>query len=206
LKGIAGLVLAAGASSRMGTPKQLLPAGGGTLLDRVLSEALRSDLERIVLVLGFKARAIAKGLKTDLRHPKLRIIENRNYRQGMGSSLAAGLWAVEKDFDAVMILLGDMPHVTAGLINLLVQRCLQSGSPLAALTSGGRRSHPVIIGRPFFPDLHGLEGDEGAKRIFAEHADQVLLVEPPGEYDDTDIDTPDEYRAFQRKRKRMNSS
>ena len=166
MKTIAGLLLAAGASSRMGKPKQLLPAGGTTLLDRVLFEALRSDLEGIVLVLGFEARAIAEGLKTDLRHPKLRIIENRNYRQGMGSSLAAGLAAAEKDFEAVMVLLGDMPHVTAGLINLLLRRYLQSGTSLAALTSGGKRSHPVIIGRPFFPHLRCLQGDEGAKGLF----------------------------------------
>lgn len=199
---IAGLVLAAGASSRMGTPKQLLPVGQSTLLDRVLSEALQSDLGRVVLVLGFKAQAIAGGLKTDLRHPKLRVIENKNYTQGISASLIAGLSEVQEDAEAVMILLGDMPHVTAGLINLLLNRYGLAGSSLAALTAGGKRSHPVIIGRPFFPDLHALRGDEGAKALFAAHADHVLLVEPPWEYDDSDIDTRDDYRALKSKLKR----
>ena len=199
MTGIAGLVLAAGSSSRMGTPKQLLPFGRSTLLDHVLAQALHSDLKRVVLVLGFKAKTIARGLKTDLHHPKLRVIENKDCSHGLSSSLIAGLSVVEKDSEAVMILLGDMPHVTASLINLLLYRYEQSGISLAALTSGGKRSHPVIIGRPFFPALHDLQGDEGAKALFVQHADLVLLVEPPGEYDDTDIDTRDDYSALRRK-------
>ena len=199
MKGIAGLVLAAGGSSRMGTPKQLLPIGRSTLLDRVLARALESDLERVVLVLGFRAEAIRKGLKSDLRHPKLKVIENRNYSQGISSSLIAGLSAVEEESEGVMIILGDMPHITANLINLLVRRYQQSRLSLAALASGGKRSHPVIIGRPFFSALHELQGDEGAKALFGEHADNVLLVEPVGEYDDSDIDTRDDYLALRRK-------
>jgi len=198
LKGIAGLVLAAGASTRMGTLKQLLPVAHTTLLDRVLSEALASDLGVVVLVLGFKAKEIRKGLQTDLRHPRLKIIENPNYRRGISSSLIAGLSAVEKDWDRVMILLGDMPYVTAELINLLIRRSEASGCPLAALTSKGRRSHPVILRRPFFPALYDLRGDEGARRLFAEHPDQVCLVEPEGDYDDRDIDTEDDYRAIRK--------
>lgn len=198
MKGIAGLVLAAGASTRMGTLKQLLPVAHTTLLDRVLSEALASDLGVVVLVLGFKAKEIRKGLQTDLRHPRLKIIENPNYRRGISSSLIAGLSAVDKEWDRVMILLGDMPYVTAELINLLIRRSEASGCPLAALTSKGRRSHPVILRRPFFPAIYGLRGDEGAKRLFAEHPDQVCLVEPEGDYDDRDIDTEDDYRAIRR--------
>jgi molybdenum cofactor cytidylyltransferase len=197
--GIAGLVLAAGSSSRMGTPKQLLPVGHSTLLDRVLGQALQSDLERIILVLGFKAEAIARGLKIDLHHPKLRVIENKDYSHGLSSSLIAGLSLVEKESEGVMILLGDMPYITTALINLLLHRFEQSRFSLAALTSGGKRSHPVIIGRPFFPALHDLQGDEGAKALFVQHADLVLLVDPPGEYDAADIDTRDDYSALRRK-------
>jgi molybdenum cofactor cytidylyltransferase len=199
LTGIAGLVLAAGASSRMGTPKQLLPVGKSTLLDRVLAGALQSNLEAVVLVLGFKAQAIMKGLKSNLDHPKLKVIQNKNYAQGISSSLIAGLSAVQSDAKGVMVILGDMPYITTGLINLLLHRYEKSRVSLAALTSGGKRSHPVIIGRPFFSALRALRGDEGAKALFVEHADHVLLVEPFGKFDDSDIDTREDYLAFRMK-------
>jgi molybdenum cofactor cytidylyltransferase len=201
LKGVAGLVLAAGASTRLGTgaPKQLLPLGQATLLDRILAESLQSELDVVVLVLGFKMQDILKGLKTSLQHPKLKVVENRSYALGMSTSVSAGLSAVEKECDYVMILLGDMPHVTSSLINLLLRRCRRAGLPLAALTSGGRRSHPVMIGRLFYPSLHQLQGDEGARSLFAEHADQVCLVETEEHYDDGDIDTWDDYVSLKEK-------
>jgi molybdenum cofactor cytidylyltransferase len=199
LKSVAGLVLAAGASTRMGTPKQLLPIGQATLLDRILSESLQSELDLVVLVLGFKIEDILKGLKTSLRHPKLKVVENKSHALGMSSSISAGLSAVEKECDYVMILLGDMPHVTSRLINLLLRRCRQAGHPLAAVTSAGRRSHPVMIGRPFYPLLHQLQGDEGARSLFAQHADQVFLLETEEDYDDGDIDTWDDYVSLRTK-------
>ena len=199
MKGLAGLVLAAGASTRMGRPKQLLPIAQCTLLDRVLSEALASDLGVVALVLGFRAKAILTGLRTDLRHPRLKIIENKNYRQGISTSIIAGLSAVEAEWDGVMILLADMPGVTAELINFLIRRSKASRLPLAAVTSKGKRSHPVVIRRPFFGALHQLRGDEGARALFGEHADQVCLVEPEEDYDDRDIDTEDDYLALKKK-------
>jgi len=199
VKDLAGLVLAAGASTRMGRPKQLLPVAQSTLLDRILSEALASDLGMVVLVLGYMAGDILEGLQTDLRHPRLKIIENKNHLQGISASIIAGLSAVETDWDGVMILLADMPCVTAGLINLLIRACEESRRPLAAVTSKGKRSHPVIVRRPFFRALHRLHGDQGAKTLFIEHADQVCLVEPEEDYDDRDIDTQDDYLALKKK-------
>lgn len=190
---VVGLLLAAGASTRMGRPKQLLPARGLNLLDIVLREALNSALDPIILVLGFQAQQIKEGLKTDLHHPKLKITENRDYRDGISSSIITGLSEVEDVYDHVMIILADMPLITSNLINLLIHHYLTSRLPLGAIAIKKRRSHPVIIGRPFYDELHRLEGDMGARDLFLKYPDQVCLVEPEEDYEDMDIDTLEDY-------------
>jgi len=195
---VAGLVLAAGASSRMGIPKQLLPAGDTLLLERVLAQALRSKLDLVVLVLGFKAHEIRGKIRSGSLQSNLKIVENTGYKLGISSSIIAGLSHVEKDYAHVMILLGDMPYITSGVINRLVSGYLESGLPLGALKVRGKRSHPVIIGRPFFPALHRLTGDQGARDLFVSHKDQVCLVDPGEDYDDMDIDTYEDYLKFKR--------
>jgi molybdenum cofactor cytidylyltransferase len=193
---VAGLLLAAGASTRMGQPKQLLRVETHTLLDRMLNEVLRSDLDLILLVLGFQAQEIKQGLSTDLHHPKLRIIENKNYLDGISTSIIAGLSEVEDLFEHVMIILADMPLISSSLINLLLGEYLASHLQLGAIKLLERRSHPVIIGRPYYDELHRLKGDMGARDLFVRYADQVCLVEPDKDYDDVDIDTMEEYLEF----------
>lgn len=195
---VAGLVLAAGASSRMGIPKQLLPAGNALLIERVLAQALRSKLDLVVLVLGFKARQIRGKILSGSLQSNLKIVENTDYKLGIGSSIIAGLSHVENNYAHVMILLGDMPYITSGVINRLVSGYLESGLPLGALKVRGKRSHPVIIGRPFFPALHRLTGDQGARDLFVSHKDQVCLVDPGEGYDDMDIDTYEDYLKFKK--------
>jgi molybdenum cofactor cytidylyltransferase len=195
---VAGLVLAAGASSRMGIPKQLLPAGDTLLLERVLAQALRSKLDLVVLVLGFKAHEIRGKIRSGSLQSNLKIVENTDYKLGISSSIIAGLSHVEKNYAHVMILLGDMPYITSGVINRLVSGYLESGLPLGALKVRRKRSHPVIIGRPFFPALHRLTGDQGARDLFVSHKDQVCLVNPGEDYDDMDIDTYEDYLKFKK--------
>jgi molybdenum cofactor cytidylyltransferase len=193
---VAGLVLAAGASTRMGTPKQLLPAGHLSLLDRVLTQTLRSKLDLVVLVLGFKADEVRRRIRSGRDVPRLKIVENRGYEKGISSSIITGLSHVEKNYDHVMVLLGDMPYITSRVINRLLSGYLRSGLPLGALKVRGKRSHPVIMGRAFFPALRRLRGDRGAKDLFASHPDQVCLVEAGEGYDDTDIDTHEDYLRY----------
>ena len=195
---IAGLLLAAGASTRMGRPKQLLRVHGETILGRILNEALDSELDKIFLILGYQANEIKRTLGQSLIHGKLQVIENRQYAQGISSSIIAGLSEIEENYDHVMILLADLPHINSILINLLIFGYLESGLPIGAIQVKSKRSHPVIFGKALYRELRKLQGDVGAKSIFEKFSDRVCLVEPGFCYNDMDIDTPEDYAAFQR--------
>jgi molybdenum cofactor cytidylyltransferase len=199
VKKTAGILPAAGASVRMGKPKQLLPVGGTTLLDRALGQALNSKLDRVVLVLGFKFEEILLRLQTDCHHPKLQIIKNKRFREGMSTSIIAGLSAVENHYDQVMIILADMPHITSALINCLLDGFFKSRLPLGAIKTGQRRTHPVIISRAFYPHVHELTGDIGARHLFDTYSDHVLMVEPSWDIEYMDIDTHEDYLKLKKK-------
>lgn len=195
---VAGLLLAAGASLRMGQPKQLLSIGRGTLLETALKEALNSDLDKVVLVLGHKAGEIRRALGKTLQAPKLKTLENRHYKRGISSSIIAGLSSIEAESDHVMILLADMPQIKSAHINLLLHHYLESGLSLGAIQAKGRRSHPVIFSRRLYHELHGLRGDEGARAIFKKYMGQVCLVKSDQSYNDFDIDTPEDFASYQK--------
>ena len=196
MRKVAGLLLAAGSSTRMGKPKQLLPVNGGTLLGHVLNETLKSNLDKIILTLGHHADKIKEVLGQNLQHPKLKVIENKQYKEGISSSIIAGLSEVEESHDHVMILLADIPHINADLINHLLIRYLESRLPLGAIKIKAKRSHPVIFNRRMYHELHKLRGDVGARNLFIKYSDRVCLVEPDTFYEDSDIDTPKDYLKF----------
>ena len=182
----------------MGKTKQLLPAGRGILLERVLIEALKSDLDKLVLVLGHRAGEIRSALGRALKHPKLKVVENRQYHQGISSSIITGLLAVESTYDHVMILLGDLPHIDAGIINLVRHKYLASGLPVGAVKIGTKKTHPIIFSRELYGELHRLEGDVGGRPLLDKYAGRTCLVEPDRPYDGRDIDTPEDYEEFVR--------
>ncbi|MBU0988865.1 MAG: nucleotidyltransferase family protein [Proteobacteria bacterium] len=195
---VAGIVLAAGESTRMGKIKQLLPIGDTTLIERVLGEVLISELDRVVLVLGHRAREIKESIASILPQPRLNIIENHQFRQGISSSIVAGISEVEKSHDHVMIFLADMPCIDGDLINLLLRRYLASGMQIGAIKGKERPGHPVIFSRELYQELQALRGDVGARSLLRKYSDRVCLVEPEKCYDSIDIDTPEDYAGFQR--------
>lgn len=186
----------------MGMPKQLLPLKGRPMLSVVLEEVLASGLDRIVLVLGHGASEIRRALGRELRHPRLLVTENPHFADGISSSIRAGLRAVRDETDHVVIILADMPFLTAGLMDRFLDAYLASGRPLGAVAVGGRRSHPAAFGRELFGELEEIRGDAGAKELFRRYASLACLVEAGKGYDDRDIDTVADYARASAKRPR----
>lgn len=184
----AGILIAAGESTRFGEPKQLLTLSGRFLIEWALAAALGSNLDHVVLVLGCEHERIRRCLGSSTAHPKCEILVNPDYRSGQSTSLQAGLLRVRHDFPSAMFLLGDQPLVDAALINLLLQRHAVSEKPICVPTHRGTRGNPTLFANRFYPEILKLAGDKGARDIIAAHPDQVLAVKIPDPRVFLDID------------------
>ncbi|MCF8142955.1 MAG: nucleotidyltransferase family protein [Deltaproteobacteria bacterium] len=193
---VAGIVLAAGESTRMGRIKQLLPLGEETLIERILGRILKSRVDTVVLVLGHRAGEIEAVITPGFSDPRLCIIENRRYRRGISTSIAAGISQVEGTHDHAIFFLADMPCIPWNLINRLLDRHLTSGMLISAIQDKGRPAHPVIFRREIYPELKRLKGDMGARSLFPKYNQSICLIQPEEGYDSLDIDTPEDYAGF----------
>ena len=185
---IAAVVLAAGRSSRMGRPKLVLEIAGRTVLQHVLAHARQSRCDRILVVVGAEADRVVH----DARGPGVEIVVNDRYREGMGTSIAAGVAALPQDAEAAIVLLGDQPRVTAGSIDALIDAYRTTGKPLIASRYGEVTGAPTLIGRALFEEARRLSGDVGGRWLMDRHPD--LVGEVPLSPDlAADLDTPDEF-------------
>ncbi len=189
--------MAAGMSTRFGTPKQLIRLKGKYLIEWVLDAALNSHLENIILVLGYKNREIFEAISEKAYHPALQVVVNHRFSEGLSQSLLAGLRMVQKTFPSVMFLLGDQPMVDSRMINHLLDRFWISHKDICVPTFQGKRGNPVIFSRNLYNQLLDIEGDVGARNIIKEHPDSVLYVEVKDPLRFFDID---EEKDFQRLR------
>ena len=185
------VVLAAGGSSRMGSPKQLLFYGGQTLIRRAAETALRSSSQRVVVVVGSRAQ----HMRDELDGLSLSVVENRDWQTGMSSSIRAGLEELAPvDPDGIVIMLCDQPFVTPTLLNKLVETHNLTGRPIVASSYKEIHGVPAFFSRELFPKLSALTADEGARRLILEHPELVASVNfPPASID---IDTPQEHLQF----------
>jgi len=188
---VTGIILAAGASRRLGRPKQLLEFRGKPLLQHAIDHARASRLDQIVLVLGANRDRIAEAVDS----ADLRIVDNPDFAAGQSTSLIAGVNAIDTDVDGVLFLLGDQPGVTSEIIDAGLD--VFDGDPSAIVMTSwqGKPSHPVLLGRGYFDELRGLTGDTGARPIIAEARDRVRLV-PTDRPIPRDVDTEDDYRQL----------
>lgn len=186
---VAAVVLAAGASTRMGRNKLLLELDGETVVRRAVRTALAAGLEPVVVVTGH-ARATVEG---QLRGLGCTAVFNREHAAGTHTSVAAGIGAVEPDCEAAVVILADMPFVTPAMLRCLVDRYRESRPPLVASRYGGSvNAPPVLYDRGLFGELR--RADAGCGRgVVRRHPHRAIEVEWPAAAA-RDLDRPDDYR------------
>jgi len=198
-KPTAGIILAAGAATRFGQPKQLLRLKEKYLIERVLDAALNSRLSRIVLVLGYAHQKILQALGKKTQHARLHIEVNPHYKKGQSHSLRIGLTAVKDDFPAVIFLLGDQPMLNSATINTLLERFWSADNDICVPTYRGQRKNPAMFSRRFYNHLMDIKGDTGARQLIDDNPDRVLTVEMDNPLCFVDIDTRQDFENLKKK-------
>jgi molybdenum cofactor cytidylyltransferase len=187
------IILAAGASTRMGTPKQLLTYRGCTLIRHMAEVAIASVCQPIAIVLG----ANGERIKPEISQFPLQIVENQQWQEGMSSSIQVGLealLAVNQHLDAVAIALCDQPFVSPQTLNQLVEAYHLTGKPIIASEYAGTFGVPALFSRTLFSELMNLKNTEGAKQLIKRHIHEVFSIPfPDGAID---IDTPKDYEQL----------
>ncbi|HUI10787.1 MAG TPA: nucleotidyltransferase family protein [Bacteroidota bacterium] len=183
------VILAAGDSRRLGTPKQLVRIAGRTLLRHAALEACASTARDVIVVLGSEA----PRMREELRGLRSRVVENSAWREGIASSIHAGCDAVDASADGVLIALCDQPHISAAHIDALIRAGESSPASAVASFYGGSPGVPAWFPRALFGDLLALRGDRGAKQVLAAPGGRLVTIAWPAGL--LDIDTAEDIPA-----------
>jgi len=194
---IAAVVLSAGESSRMGSPKALLPISGVPFIEEIVRALKGTKIDRIIVVLGHHAEEIQKRIA----HLPVTFVVNRDYAKGQLSSLIVAIrsLAAEKTtekIDGVLVHLVDHPFISPALVDHMIDRFYETKKLIVIPRCGGRRGHPVIFSSRLFPELLSAPLEKGAKIVVHAHRDETLEIETDFAGVTIDIDTPEEYRQY----------
>lgn len=194
---IRGIVLAAGASSRMGQAKAALPLGpsGETVVSRVVRTVLTGGVPSVVVVAGAHIDAVGRAMPA--HEPRAMLLEHPGWQQGQLSSLLAGLAAIDDPLlEAAVVTLVDVPLVRPATVAAVVAEWRRTRAPIVRPAQGARHGHPVVFDRAVFADLRAADPAVGAKAVFALHRDRIVNVDvdDPGAF--MDMDTPGDYEAL----------
>lgn len=189
---VAALVLAAGQSSRMGGANKLLAEVDGVpMLLRAVNAALASKAASVTVVLGHeadKAEALLAGRRVNL-------VRNPDYAQGMSTSLRAGIGALPADAEAAIVLLADMPRVSALHVDRLIDAFEAKQPAIAVPQKDGRRGNPILWPREFFAAMRAVAGDQGARGVLEANAGRLRFVDMDDDAIHADVDTPADLRG-----------
>ena len=191
---VAAIILAAGASSRMGTNKMLLEIDGEPLVRRAARRARTAGLSPLIVVVGHEAERV----EAQLDGFTCEFVENPEFKGPTSGSLHKGLLQLAPAVGAAVVILADMVHVTGEMLRALVDEARVSGAPLIASRYNGVTAPPILFRRVLFPELLAWEGDGCGKAVVQAHAGEAVYREWPGEML-TDVDTPEDFQAVQTK-------
>ena len=191
VESLAVIILAAGNSSRLGSPKQLLPYAEKTLLQHAIDNAKASIANHVIVVLGSRKTLI----ENKIDHDKIIIVENLIWESGISSSIKAGVNALKdlsKETDAIILMVCDQPFADAEILKALVYEQARSGKAIVGCSYENTKGIPAIFHRSTFSKLLSLEGDTGAKKLFEKYKEEASFIS----FQDggIDIDTSEDYK------------
>ena len=189
---MAAVVLAAGLSRRMGTPKPLLPFGAAPMVARVVESVVAAgEVSPVIVVTGHERDAVVAALAgSDVVH-----VQNPRYREGeMLSSVQAGVRAVTGKCRAVVLALGDHPAVEPATARLLVDAWRRTDAPVVSPVYAGRGGHPVVISSTLFDEILRLDESESLKTLMRRHEREILNLDVTDPGVVADVDTPEDYQ------------
>lgn len=189
---ISAILLAAGSSTRMGNLKQLLTFGQETIVEACVNNLRRAGIAKITVVTGHEAENVERVLQP----LGVRCVRNRDYAQGMTSSVKAGVISLEKGCEAVLLALSDQPHIPSDLISELIKYYLSGSSLIVKPRYQGRSGHPVILSHKLFPEILNLSQDEGLHTLTRRYSKHTGYLETSESAVVEDLDTKQDYLAL----------
>jgi molybdenum cofactor cytidylyltransferase len=189
---IYAVILAAGASVRMGSMKMLLPFQGLTMIEKVIGNVLASGVKNILVVTGSGEEDIVRIIG---KLPVERCF-NESWKDGMLASVQCGIKALPEDCEAVLVCLGDQPMIDTATVRELIDAYSNSDREIIIPVFRKKRGHPLLIGKKYFSEIGKLDPDKGLRMLAHEFPDDVLEVETDNQGILKDIDTPEDYRQM----------
>ena len=189
-KPIAGIILAAGGSTRFGQSKPLLAWHGKPFIRQVAETALQAGLDSLMVVIGFNGEQVEAALNG----LPVRIIHNTEWQSGQSTSVKAGIDALPPRTGAAIFLLADQPQILPTIISALIEHHRQNLSPIVAPLVEGKRANPVLFDRAAFPALTAITGDSGGRQVFSKFHVSWLEWNDPNLL--LDVDTPEDYQRL----------
>jgi molybdenum cofactor cytidylyltransferase len=193
---ISGILLAAGESKRMGKPKLLLNLGKSNVINATINNLLKSEIYELIIVLGHEAQKIESSLS--IQDKRIKFVTNKNYREGMSTSIKCGVLTTSKESEAFLIALGDQPLISPNVVNRLIEKYQSSKVGIVTVMHQSLRGHPVLISKKYVEEILSLNGDIGARDLLKQHLEDTSSIKIESSEEFFDIDRTQDYEKLKK--------